>query len=136
MDKKKIEIIDVKLDIDISEEIKSKVDSLSSEVIEHTKELIKKSGMKIQRLNKKKKAKQERLEKVEVAIDFLEESFEISDRWVEGTELAEKAGVDPTAQEINKLSMQIRKSLKEEDKWTLSKKRRKGKTVYRLVRFS
>lgn len=136
MNKKKIEIVDVKLDIDISEEIKSKVDSLSSEVIEHTKELIKKNSMKIQRINKKKKAKQERLEKAKIAIKFLEESFGVPERWVEGFELAEKTGINPTSQEINKLSMQMRKLLTEEDKWALSKKRRKGKTVYRLVRFS
>lgn len=136
MGKKRVEIIDVTLGINVAEEIKMKVDSLSSEVIEHTKELVKKSGMKIQRINKKQKARQERQEKIEVVVGFLEESFEISDRWCEGKELLEVADIEVTSQNLNKLSMQIRRFLEKEDKWTLSKKRRSGGTVYRLVRFS
>lgn len=136
MGKKRVEIIDVTLDIDIAEEIKSKVDSLSSELVEHTKELVKKSGMKIQRINKKQKARQERLEKIHLAVELLEQSFEVPDRWCDGQELCEVADIEVTSQNLNKLSMQIRKFLKKEDKWTLSKKRRSGKTVYRLVRFS
>ena len=136
MVKKRVEIINVSLNIDIAEEIKMKVDSLSSEVIEHTKELIKKSGMKIQRTNKKQKARQERLEKVKLAAELLEGFFEIPDRWAEGKELLEVAGIDVTPQNLNKVAMQIRRFLEVEDKWTLSKKRRSGKTVYRLVRFS
>jgi hypothetical protein len=136
MGKKRVEIIDVTLGIDVAEEIKMKVDSLSSEIVEHTKELIKKSGMKIQRVNKKQKARQERLEKTQVVAAFLVESFEIPDRWCEGKELLEAADIEVTSQNLNKLSMQIRKFLEKEDKWTLSKKRRSGGTVYRLVRFS
>lgn len=136
MGKKKVEIIDIDLGINIAEEIKNKVDSLSSEVIEHTKEVIKKSGMKIQRINKKKKAREEALEKTKAAIEHLENSFEIPDRWCEGSEILEAAGIEVTSQNLNKLSMQIRRFLEKEDKWTLSKKRKSGKTVYRLIRFS
>ena len=136
MIKKRVEIIDVNLNIDIAEEIRLKVDSLSSEIIEHTKELIKKSGMKIQRINKKQKARQESLEKTKVVAELLEGFFEIPDRWAEGKELLETAGIEVTAQNLNKLSMHIGRFLKKEDKWALSKKRRSGKTVYRLVRFS
>lgn len=136
MAKKKVEIIDVSLNIDIAEEIRSKVDSLSDEIVEHTKEVVKKSGMKIQRTNKKAQAKKERLEKIKLAVDFLEEAFEVTDRWVEGKEVLEAAGIEITSQNLNKLSMQIRKFLEKEDKWVLSKKRRSGKTVYRLSQFS
>ena len=136
MGKKRVEIIDVTLGIDVAEEIRMKVDSLSSEIIEHTKELVKKSGMKIQRVNKKQKIKEERLEKTKLVAEFLEGSFEIPDRWCDGQELLEVAGIEITPQNMNKLSMQIRKFLEKEDKWTLSKKRRSGKTVYRLIRFS
>ena len=136
MGKKKVEIIDVSLNIDIAEEIRSKVDSLSSEIVEHTKAVVKKSGMKIQRTNKKQLAKQARLEKIKLAVDFLEDAFEVPDRWAEGKEILEAAGIEVTSQNMNKLSMQLRKFLEKEDKWTLSKKRRSGKTVYRLVKFS
>ena len=136
MAKKKVEIIDVSLNIDIAEEIRSKVDSLSDEIVEHTKEVVKKSGMKIQRTNKKAQAKKERLEKIKLAVDFLEEAFEVTDRWVAGKEVLEAAGIEITSQNLNKLSMQIRKFLEKEDKWVLSKKRRSGKTVYRLSQFS
>ena len=136
MGKRKAEIIDVSLGIDIAEEIRSKVDSLSNDIVEHTKTVVKKSGMKIQRTNKKKQAKAERLTKVTAAIDFLEEAFEVPDRWVESKEILEVADIEVTPQNMNKLSMQIRKVLEKEDKWTLSKKRRKSKTVYRLTQFS
>ena len=136
MNKKRVEIIDIALDIDVAEEIKLKVDSLSSEIIEHTKEIIRKSGMKIQRTNKKQVARQERLEKTKLVVEFLEKSFETKDEFVGGQELLEIAGVEVTSQNQNKLSMQIRKFLEKEDKWTLSKKRKAGKTVYRLIRFS
>ena len=69
---KRVEIVDVSLNIDIAEEIKLKVDSLGTEIIEHTKELIKKSGVKIQRINKKQKIRQERLEKIKVIVELLE----------------------------------------------------------------
>jgi hypothetical protein len=136
MNKKKIEIIDIKLDIDIAEEIKSKVDSLNSEIIEHTKEVVKQKGMKIQRINKKAKARKERDERVAAVVNLLEKAFEIPDQWIEGKVLLEAVGVEATPQVVNKLSLQIRKFLEKEDKWTLSKKRRMNKTVYRLTRFS
>ena len=136
MTKKRVEIIDVSLGVNIAEEIRLKVDSLNSEIIEHTKELVKKSGMKLQRSNKKKLAREARLEKIKVAVDFLKKSFEVPDVWLEGKELLEAADIEVTSQNTNKLSMQVRKFLEKEDKWTLSKKRRSGKTVYRLVRFS
>jgi hypothetical protein len=133
---KRVEIVDVSLNIDIAEEIKLKVDSLGTEIIEHTKELIKKSGVKIQRINKKQKIRQERLEKIKVIVELLEEFFEIPDRWATGKELLEAAEIEATSQNTNKIAMQMRKLLEVEDKWTLSKKRKSGKTVYRLVRFS
>lgn len=136
MGKKKVEVIDISLSIDVAEEIRSKVDSLSNDVIEHTKEVIKKSGVKIQRVSKKKQEAKEKLERVDTAIEFLESSFEVPDRWVEAKEILELVGMEVSAQNMNKLSMQIRKILEKEDKWTLSKKRRKGKTVYRLTQFS
>ena len=136
MVKKRVEIIDVTLGINVAEEIKMKVDSLSSEVIEHTKELVKKSGMKIQRNSKKQQANNERSEKIQIVTAFLEESFEVLDRWCDGKKLLEAAGIEVSPQNLNKLSMQIRKFLQKEDKWALSKKRRSGSTAYRLTRFS
>lgn len=135
MNNEKIEIINVNLGINLAEEIKQKVDSLSTRVIEFTKKVVKRNGVKIQDLNKKKKAKKERTEKAELAVKFLMESLETPDRWVEGHEILEAAGTEITAQNVNKVAMQIRKILEKEDKWTLSRKRRAGKTVYRLAKF-
>ena len=136
MNKKRIEIIDVKLDINIAEEIRKKVDSLNSEIVEHTRKVIEKRGMKVQRINKRQKAKKERTEKVALVVKFLEESLDVPDLWIKGKTLLEIAGLEVTPQNINKLSMQIRRFLEIEDKWTLSKKRKSGRTVYRLIKFS
>lgn len=136
MGKENIEIINVQLDINLAEEIKSKVDSLSSDIVEHTKEVVKKKGMKIQKINKRQKARQERDERVKAVVTLLEEAFQTPDLWLEGKSLLESVGAEVTPQNVNKLSLQIRKFLEKEDKWALSKKRRMNKTVYRLTRFS
>lgn len=136
MAKKIIEIIEIKLDIDLAEEIRTKVDSLSLDIIEHTKEVVKNKGMKIQPINKKQKDRQEKNERAKAMVELLEEAFKTSDHWLGGEEMLETIGEAATPQVVNKLSLQIRKFLEHEDKWTLSKKRRMNKTVYRLTRFS
>lgn len=136
MEKKRVEIIDVKLDLNIADEIRLKVDSLSSDIIEHTKEVVKKSAMKVQRVNKRKQAQQQRDETVEKMVSILEEAFKTPEYWLEGKDLVEAVGVEPTSQNINKLSLQVRKQLEKEDKWVLAKKRHMGKTLYRLSQFS
>lgn len=136
MEKKRVEIIDVKLDLNIADEIRLKVDSLSSDIIEHTKEVVKKSAMKIQRVNKRKQVQQQRDETVEKILDILVEASKTPEYWLEGKDIVEAVGVEPTSQNINKLSLQVRKHLEKEDKWILNKKRHMGKTLYRLSQFS
>ena len=53
MGNENLEIIDVTMDISIADEIKKKVDSLSTEITEHTKKVIAKR-MKVQKVNKRK----------------------------------------------------------------------------------
>lgn len=134
--KRKVEVINISLDIDVTEEIKTKVDSLSTDIIDHTKELIKKNGMKIQRVSKKKQRRQENLEKAKMAVEFLEKAFQIVDHWCTGEEIMEHVGIEFDSQALNKFIMQVRKLLKEEDKWALTKRRRLKKSVYRLAKFS
>jgi hypothetical protein len=133
---KKVEIIEVDLGIDLAEEIKNCVDSLSSDLLEHTKKVIQKNAMKLQKTNKRKQAADARDVRTQRVVEFLEAEQEVPDRWVTSGELLEIANIEPTPQNLNKLSMQIRKHLRIEDKWTLDKKRRSKTMVYRLVRFS
>jgi len=129
---KKVEIIDVTLDVNIADEIRAKVDSLSEEILEHTKEIVKKSGMKIQPVNKKLKERKAQLEKTALAVELLIKSFETPDEWLSGIDILEGIGVEATPQITNKLSMQIRRLLTKEGMWMLSKKRQGTKTAYRL----
>jgi hypothetical protein len=135
MDKKNLEIIDVQMDIDIADEIKKKVDSLSSELLEHTRKVIK-SKVKVQKTNKKKLLKEKRDIAALRVIKFLEKAYAEPDFWVEGKHLTKVAGLENTPQNLNKLSMQIRRLLEKDDVWTLSKSRKSRKTLYRLARFS
>ena len=135
MKNKYLEIIDVNMDISIAEEIKKKVDSLSTELTEHTKRVIEKR-MQVQKVNRKKIQREERNTKVQKVLRFLEKAYEESDLWVEGKHLVLVAGLDDTSQNLNKISLQLRRLLETEDKWTLSKKRKSRKTLYRLTRFS
>jgi len=136
MNNENVEIIEVDLDIDLAEEIKNCVDSLSSDLLEHTKKVIQKNAMKLQKTNKRKLAVDARDVRVQRVIEFLEAEYKTPDRWVTSGELLEIANIELTPQNLNKLSMQIRKRLRLEDKWTVDKKRRSKTMVYRLVRFS
>jgi hypothetical protein len=136
MNNKNVEIIEVDLGIDLAEEIKNCVDSLSSDLLEHTKKVIQKNSMKLQKTNKRKLAVDARDARVQRVIEFLEAEHKAPDRWVTSSELLEVANIEITPQNLNKLSMQIRKRLRLEDKWTVDKKRRSKTMVYRLVRFS
>ena len=132
---KKVEIIDIELGINLNDEIKNCVDSLNAELLEHTKKVIQDNAMKLQKTNKRKQITEARDIRTTQLIKFLEEQEAIPDRWVTGIELLEVIGIEPTSQNVNKISMQVRKSLRTEDKWTLNKKRHSKTTVYRLIRF-
>jgi len=132
---KNLEIIDVTMSIDIVDEIKKKVDSLSTELVEHTKKVIKKR-MKVQKVNQKKLRQDKQVARAQKVLDFLEQAFEKEDLWVEGKHLLQAADLPNTPQNINKMSLHLRRLLEKEDKWTLSKRRKTSKTSYRLTRFS
>lgn len=131
--KKKIEIVDIDLGIDISEEIKRKVDSFNSSITLYTKELAKRTADK--QTTKKQLKQIEKEKRINKAIEKLVEYYETEDKWIKGWKLVQHVGLEPTPQNTSKLSMQIRKKLKENDKWTLLSARKRGKTVYRLSRF-
>jgi hypothetical protein len=138
---KKVEIIEVNIGIDIDEEIKKGIDSLKSDIVIHTKDLIKKSSLIKIKSNRKKKKIKERNSKIEKAIKYLEHINEhcgtdSDESWVTGHKLLEIAGIEISAQNLNKFSLQARKFLEKADKWVLLKKRKSRKTVYRLGRFS
>lgn len=136
MAKKKVEIINISLDVDLEKEIKSKVDALNSDLMEHTVDIIKKKGVKIQRTSKKRQNKQAVENRVKQVIDLLLASEKTPDLWVSGPEMVSATDLEFTSQNLNKLAMQVRKVLRDEGKWELSKKRRMGQSVYRLIRFS
>lgn len=133
---KKVEIIEIDLDIDIDEEIRKKVNSLKTDIVIHTKDLINRT--KLRKTSKKSKQAQERNLKLAKAVEHLETIFDHcgSDSWVEGKKLLDVAGIEQTPQNLNKFSLQVRKYLTKADKWVLLRKRKSGKTVYRLERFS
>ena len=135
MNNDNLEIIDIKMGIDIADEIKKKVDSLSTELLEHTRKVIK-SKVKIQKTNKKKLLKEKNDASASRVIRFLEKAHAEPELWVEGKHLTKFSGLENTPQNLNKLSMQIRRLLEKEDVWTLSKSRKSRKTLYRLTRFS
>lgn len=123
------------MDINIVDEIKKKVDSLSTELTEHTKNIIKKR-MKVQKVNKKSLQRNAIEVRARKVLKFLEKAYDEDDFWVEGKHLLLVAEMENTSQNLNKLSMQLRRLLETEDKWTLSRKRKSRKTLYRLTRFS
>lgn len=136
---KKVEIIDVELGINIAEEIRKKVDSLDTAIIERTREAVR-NTMKIQKSNKKEKLKEDRDAVVLKVVKFLEKAFEQTKSdgehiWLEGKHLCKAAGLEDLPQNLNKLTMQIRRHLEKEDRWTLTKVRKSRKTLYRLARF-
>lgn len=131
--KKKIEIVDIDLGIDISEEIKRKVDSFNSNITLYTKELAERTADK--QTTKKQLKQIEKEQRIDKAINKLMEYYETEDKWIKGWQLVQHVGLEPSPQNTSKLSMQIRKKLKEEGKWTLLSARKRGKTVYRLNRF-
>jgi len=131
----KVEIIDIKLDIDLAEEIKNCVDSLSTELIEHTNKVIEENSMKLQKTNKRKLAIAARDVRTQRMVEFLIQEQEKPDRWVTSVELFEIANIDPSTKNLNTISMQIRKLLRVDGKWMLSGKRRSKIMVYRLLRF-
>lgn len=138
MSDEKIEIIDIDLGINLEEEIKKKADSLNSDITLFTEKLIKRAAEKQKKPpNKKKLAQQLRLEQADRAINILQKAaIEEPDKWYKGWDLAQQAGMEPTPQNVNKLSMMIKKRLNEKKEWALLRKRTKGKTRYQLSRFS
>jgi len=137
MPTKNIEIIDIDLGINLEEEIKKKVDSLNSDITLYTEKLIQRAAEKQKRPpNKKKIAQKQRLEQADKAIEILHQAYVDPDKWVKGWDLAQQSGMEPTPQNVNKLSMTVKKRLNESKEWTLIKKRIKGKMRYRLAKFS
>ena len=133
-EKNKIEIINIDLGINIAEEIKNKVDSLNDDITLYTKNLIEKTAKK-NKPTQKQLEEQAKNKRIEDSIEILESAFDEEDNWIKGRDLASRVGLDPTAQSVNKLSLQIRKRLKQQGKWVLIAARKKGKTSYRLARF-
>ena len=137
MPAKNIEIIDIDLGINLEEEIKKKVDSLNSDITLYTEKLIQRAAEKQKRPpNKKKIAQNQRLEQADKAIEILHQAYTDPDKWIKGWDLAQQSGMEPTPQNVNKLSMTVKKRLNESKEWTLIKKRIKGKMRYRLAKFS
>jgi len=139
---RKVEIIEINLDIDIDEEIKKKVDSLKTDIVIHTQNILDRAKLrKLKATGQKAKKAKERDSKLAKAVEYLETVFDhcgpdTDGSWVEGKKLLDVAGIEQTTQNLNKFSMQIRKFLTKNDKWVLLGKRKSRKTVYRLQRFS
>jgi len=135
MSDKKVEIIEIDLNVNISEEIKNKVDSLNSDIIIYTKGLIEKIGLRPQKLGKKRRAKKEREERAAKALEYLVKAYENGNSWTKGQDLCLTVGIEPNSKNLNTLSRQLRSHLKKEDKWTLVSTRKRKCSVYRIERF-
>ena len=138
---KKVEIIEINIDMDIDEEIKKKIDSLKTDISIYTSDLVNKAKLKKKKTNKRAKQTKDRDVKLTLVVEYLETVFDhcgsdSKDSWVEGKKLLNVAGIEHTPQNLNKFSLQIRKFLTKADKWILLGKRKSRKTVYRLERFS
>jgi len=133
---KRIEIIDIELGINISEEIRNKVDSLNNDITLYTRNLVLKEASK-KKPSKKQLLKQYQQAQMNKALELLEAAYnKDKEQWIKGWELIKETGEEPTAQEVNKLSMRLRKFLKKEKKWSLLSIRKRGRTAYRLSEFS
>lgn len=139
---RKVEIIEINLDIDIDDEIKRKVDSLKTDIVAHTQGILDRAKLrKLKATGQKAKKAKERDSKLTKVVEYLETVHDhcgpdTDGSWVEGKKLLDVADIEQTTQNLNKLSMQIRKFLTKADKWVLLGKRKSRKTVYRLERFS
>tara|TARA_R100001244_G_scaffold25113_2_gene25421 strand:+ start:79574 stop:80002 length:429 start_codon:yes stop_codon:yes gene_type:complete len=137
--RKKVEIIDIDINLNIEEEINKKVESLKSDIVVHTKGFIERAKLKKQKSSKKAKNTADRDEKIGKALKYLETAFsearDVDEFWVEGNKLMDIAGIDVTPQNLSKFSLQLRNALKNSDKWSFSKKRKARKTYYRLEKF-
>ena len=139
---KKVEIIEIDLDINIDEEIRKKVDSLKTDIVVHTQSILDRAKLrKVKATGQKAKKAKERDSKIAKVVEYLETvhdhcGTDSDGSWIEGKKLLDVAGIEQTTQNLNKFSLQVRKFLTKDDKWILLGKRKSRKTVYRLERFS
>lgn len=125
---KPIEIINIEMGFDLSEEIKTKAAEIPNNIKLYTTNLI---NLKSQTINKKQKKTDEIEIKFKNAINILEEAQKQKNPWVK---------IEPllTASEFTNTSTLIRgikRFLRKEDKWILLKTIRNKETVYSLQRF-
>lgn len=133
---KKIEIIDLDLGLNLSEDSKSRIDTLDNAIALFTKDLIEREKQKQQsKYAKKKQAKKNRQQDIKKIMVRLEEAYARGDYWIKGRELARLANVEPTKTNITTLSKQIQSYLKIDNIWVLLKTRKLGRTIYRLAKF-
>lgn len=132
---RKVEIIDIQLNIDVEDEINKKIAELSDDIKTQTQEVLERAKARQQRVGKKKREQQAHADRMSQAVQMLETVATTDDPWLEGGKLLTAIGIEPTAANLSKFALQMRKFLKNEDKWALLNKRMSRKTYYRLERF-
>ena len=123
----KIEIIKINLDIDIAEEAQKLINS-TNDINLSTKKIFEKLKPKMKPISKKQLKKRENDKLTNNLIEFLTNHEE----WILGYDLLRKFELEPEAQLLNKITMRIRKKLKETNEWELIKKRNKAGNHYKL----
>lgn len=132
--KKKIEIIDIRLDIDLTAEIKKRADTLNKEIKNQTKGLVERARLKSLRTKSQKKRTQEVWEiKCQRAFDKLVSVADTEFPWLTTDELMNI--VDSESVSLQSIIQRLRSFIKKEGHWVLTRKKQAGQSIYKLDRF-
>jgi len=132
--KTKIEIIDIKLDVDLSKLIQEEIDTLSEQVKSEAQKVIERNKLKQQNtISKEKKVAKIWDGKITKALDILKTALESNQPWVSGQMLLREAGAESDS--MNAFSQRLRSHLKKNAEFVLQSERRHAGTYYRLARY-
>lgn len=132
--KKKIEIIDIRLDIDLTEEIRKRADVLNADIKQQAETLIERAKLRSQKVKSSKERTQELWEgKCKRVFDKLVASAETEHPWISGEEIMNV--VDSDSVSLQSVIQRLRSFIKKEGHWTLTRKKKSGQSIYKLDRF-
>lgn len=132
--KKKIEIIDIRLDIDLTEEIRKRTDMLNEEIKNQTKNLIERAKLRAQKTKSSKQREKELWDvKCQRVFDKLVAAAETDFPWLSSSEIMSLMNVESVS--LQSVIQRLKSFIKKEGHWVLTRKRRSKESTYKLDRF-
>jgi hypothetical protein len=132
--KTKIEIIDIKLNVDLSKVIQEEIDVLSDQVKQETQRIVERNKLKAQlTASKEKKVAKVWDGKITKAFEILKSALESTQPWVSGQMILRE--VNAESDSMNAFSQRLRNHLKKTAEFVLQSERRPTGIFYRLERY-